>query len=235
MGYFRQIPNVSYPSPLSSKTRSGDYIIVKNFFRKIKIMDWLSDSATVFNKFIIADEARPDTVASEVYGSSDLDFVVVLTAGITNLHNDWPLSDQHLYKYTVNKYGLAGINDVHHYETIEIRDDKNRLILEPGRSVDSVFTIPGPGSVWPLNETWTGNTGAEIIQYAGTVDISPIVGISNWEYESNKNNEKRSIDILRPEFLQMFLQDLKRIMRYDRNSQYLDPFLIKTENTALLS
>mgnify|MGYP001168130862 FL=1 len=235
MGYFRQLPNVSYPSPLSTKTSSGDYIIVKNFFRKVKIMDWLSDSATVFNKFIIADDARPDTVASEVYGSSDLDFVVVLTAGISNINNDWPLNDQKLYNYTVSKYGLENINNIHHYETFEIRDDKNRLILEQGRSVDSDFTIPGPGSVPPFNETWTGKTGSKIIQYAGKVDISPVLGISNWEHETNKNEDKRSIDILRPEFLQMFLQDLKRIMRYDRNSQYLDPFLIKTENTALLS
>ena len=66
MGYFRQLPNASYPSPLSTKTGSGEYIIVKNFFRKVKVLDWLSDSATVFNKFVIADDARPDTVADEV-------------------------------------------------------------------------------------------------------------------------------------------------------------------------
>ena len=235
MGYFRHLPNVSYPSPLSTRTSSGDYIIVKNFFRKVKMMDWLSDSAMVFNKFIIADNARPDTVAEELYGSSSLDFVVVLSAGISNINNDWPLSDQHLYKYTVNKYGLENINNNHHYETFEIKDDKKRLILESGRTVDSSFTIPGPGSVWPLNATWTGTTGEEIIQYPGTVDITPTLGTSNWEYETKKNEQKRQIDILRPQFLQTFLQDLKTIMRYDRNSQYIDPFLIKTENTSLIS
>ena len=112
MGYFRKLPNISYPSPLSAKTASGEYLIVKNFFRKTKTLDWLSDSVTVFNKFIIADGARPDTVANEIYGSSDLDFVVVLTGNIGNIHNDWPLSNQQLYDYTVNKYGLANINDV---------------------------------------------------------------------------------------------------------------------------
>ena len=74
MGYFRKLPNISYPSPLSAKTASGEYLIVKNFFRKTKTLDWLSDSVTVFNKFIIADGARPDTVANEIYGSSDLYF-----------------------------------------------------------------------------------------------------------------------------------------------------------------
>tara|TARA_Y100000748_G_scaffold297823_1_gene292313 strand:+ start:1735 stop:2442 length:708 start_codon:yes stop_codon:yes gene_type:complete len=235
MGYFRQLPNASYPSPLSTKTGSGEYIIVKNFFRKVKVLDWLSDSATVFNKFVIADDARPDTVADEVYGSPDLDFVVVLTAGITNINNDWPLSDQHLYNYTVDKYGLSNVNNVHHYETIEVRDDKNRLIIESGRRVDSSFKIAGPGTIWPLNATWVGKTNEELIQYNGVSEISPISGISNWEYETDRNEQKRNIDLLRPEYIQIFLQDLKRIMRYDRNSQYIDPFLIKTENTTLLS
>jgi hypothetical protein len=234
MGYFRKLPNISYPSPLSAKTASGEYLIVKNFFRKTKTLDWLSDSVTVFNKFIIADGARPDTVANEIYGSSDLDFVVVLTGNIGNIHNDWPLSNQQLYDYTVNKYGLANINDVHHYETFEIRDDKNRLILPAGKVVDSSFKIDGPGNVWPLNATWTGKTSNEVIQYAGTAEITPTLGVSNWDHETNKNEEKREIEILRPEYLQVFLEDLQRIMKYTKNSQYINPFLVQTENTTLV-
>ena len=234
MGYFRKLPNISYPSPLSAKTASGEYIIVKNFFRKTKTLDWLSDSATVFNKFIIADGARPDTVAEEVYGSSELDFVVVLTGKISNINNDWPLSNQQLYDFTVNKYGLANINDVHHYETFEIRDDKNRLILPAGKAVDSSFKINGPGNVWPLNATWTGITANEIIQYAGTAEISPTLSVSNWEHETDKNEEKRELEILRPEYLQVFLEDLQRIMKYTKNSQYINPFLVQTENNTIV-
>ena len=30
MGYFKELPNIYYPSPLSNKISSGDLIIVKN-------------------------------------------------------------------------------------------------------------------------------------------------------------------------------------------------------------
>ena len=89
MGYFRELPNVAYKSPLSHTNSSGDYIFVKNIFRKTKMMDWLSSNATLFNKFQIGDGDRPDTIAEAMYGDPTLDYVVILTAGITNIRNEW--------------------------------------------------------------------------------------------------------------------------------------------------
>ena len=60
------------------------------------------------------------------------------------------------------------------------------------------------------------------------------VSLSNYQYETRENEKKRSITLLRPSYLDMFKEDLRRIMRYDRNSQYISPKLIKSENTNIV-
>ena len=105
MGYLRELPNVRYQSPLSHKNSSTDFIIIKNLFRKNKILDWLSKETAVFNKFIIAEGARPDTVAEDLYGDPLLDYIVIISCGITNIRNEWPLSNKELYEFVEDKYG----------------------------------------------------------------------------------------------------------------------------------
>ena len=105
MGYFNYIPNVAVPSFLSEKKASNEYIVAKNIFRKIKILDELEDNILLFDKYEIYQGDRPDTVAKDLYGNSELDFVVILSANITNIRNQWPLSEYDLYNYSHDKYG----------------------------------------------------------------------------------------------------------------------------------
>ena len=146
MPYFRTLPNILYQSPLPERISTSEYIAVKNIFRRIKLNANISDSITLFNKYIIEDFQRPETVAEELYGSSTLDYVVILTAGINNIIEDWPLADHQVYNYALEKYGTtAKMNEVHHYETHELRDENNKLLIEKGTVVKSDFKIDGPG------------------------------------------------------------------------------------------
>lgn len=212
MGYFRELPEVDYQSFLSNSNSSQNYLRVKNLFRRNKLRDDLQNVFTLFNKYEIVDGARPDTVAEEFYGSAELDWVVIMTAGIINVRDEWPLSNYQLYKYAENLYGDQ-INAVHHYETTEVKDSLNRLILPAGKVVDSDFQIPNPSNT--------------------RVNINPVVSISNLEYEVRKNNEKSSIYLLKPGYLQQFLNDMREIMLYGPSSEYVNDTLIRTENTRV--
>jgi hypothetical protein len=212
MSYFRELPNLEYQSFLSSRKGSDEYLLVKNIFRRVKLRDDLQNVFTIFNKYQIQEGARPDTVAEELYGSSQYDWVVLIGAGIINVRNEWPLSDRDIYRYSEQLYG-NDLNAVHHYETKEIKDSRGRLILPAGKIVDSTFTIPDPNiSIQTLN---------------------PVVGISNYEYEVRKNNKKRDIYILKPAYLQQVINDTRKAMTYDRSSQYVNDKLIRTENTRV--
>ena len=216
MGYFRELPEVDYQSFLSNNNSSQNYLRVKNLFRRNKLRDDLQNSFTLFNKYEIVEGARPDTVAEEFYGNDELDWVVLMTAGIINVRNEWPLSNYQLYNYVDNKYGDR-INDNNFYETKEIKDSNGRLILPSGKVVDEDFTL-----TYSDNGVNVTVTGANVRR-----------GVSNWEYEVRKNNEKSSIYLLRRGYLQQFLNDMREIMLYDRSSQYINETLIRTENTRI--
>ena len=97
MAYFKHLPDILYQSPLSHKNSSGDYINIKNIFRRTKLKDYLAGNVSLFNKYVIEDGERPDTIAENLYGSSQYDFVVVLVAGITKYSlGDWDKK----YKWT---------------------------------------------------------------------------------------------------------------------------------------
>ena len=212
MSYFREIPNLEYQSFLSSSSGSDEYLLVKNVFRRVKLRDDLKNIFRIFIKYEIQDGARPDTVAEEVYGSAQYDWVVLVSAGIVNIRNEWPLSDRDIYQYAEEIYG-DDLNAIHHYETTEVKDSKGRLILPAGKVVDSTFTIPDPNiSIQNLN---------------------PVVGISNYEYETRKNILKRSIYLLKPEYLQQAINDTRKAMTYGRSSQYVSDKVIRTETTRV--
>ena len=217
MGYFRELPDVEYQSFLSDAISSQDYLKVKNLFRRNKLRDDLQNVFTIFNKYEIVEGARPDTVAEDFYGKADLDWVVLMTAGIINVRDEWPLSNYQLYKYAENKYGIEGLNDINYYETKEVKDSNGRLILPAGKDVNEDFT---------LNYSDNGSK----VSVSG---ISVRRGVSNWEYETIKNNKKSSIYLLKQGYLQQFLNDMREIMTYGLSSEYVNESLIRTENTKV--
>ncbi len=90
MGYFRELPELDYQSFLSDSNSSQNYLRVKNLFRRNKLRDDLQNTFTIFDKYEIVEGARPDTVAEELYGSAELDWVVLMTANITRVRDQWP-------------------------------------------------------------------------------------------------------------------------------------------------
>ena len=97
MGYFRELPDIGYQSPLLHRNSSRDYIIVKNLFRRTKIFDFLKGNVSLLDKFTIGDGDRPDTVAEALYNDAELDYVVFLVAGIININHEWTLKDYKVY------------------------------------------------------------------------------------------------------------------------------------------
>ena len=214
MSYFRELPNFQYQSPFIDSLSSSEYVTVKNIFRRVKLRDDLQNVFTLFDKFVIKEGARPDTVAEEVYGKSDLDWVVLISAGIVNVRNEWPLSSRDLYNYVVEKYGLDEKDFVHHYETKEVKDSQGRLIMPKGNRVDADFSL-----------TYYDN--------GSYVTKSEVSGITNYEYEVQENVKKSTIFILRRFYLQQVLNDIKKEMNYKRSSQFVNNKLIKTPNTRV--
>ena len=227
MAYFRELPNISYPSLLPSNNKVEDRIIVKNLFKRSKLRTDGDQSITAFNYYYIEQGMRPDVLAQEIYGDSELDWVVLTSNNITNVRDQWPLEHDDLNQYMLDKYGSdQNILGIHHSETIKIVDEYNRVILKGGLEVDANFTFTFVGTV-------TSSTGSLIkVNFGGSSSntITPVVSITNYDYETKQNEEKRRIKILKPEYLPLFLTNHKSIMSYSRSSDYVSRKVKSTYN-----
>ena len=215
MSYFRELPNIKYPSFLSEKNSSLEYLEVKNFFRRVKLREDLQNTLTVFNKYEIPMGLRPDNVAEELYGSASLDWVVITCAGIVNIRDEWPLDSTEIYDYSINKYG-AELDEIKYYETKEIRDSEGHLVLPKGKRVHSDFSV----------KYYDNGLGSYFTKSGTNVRT----GISNYVHETRLNDDKRFIFVLKNEFLQQFLNDFRDIMVYGKSSQFVNDKTVQTEN-----
>ena len=241
MGYFRELPDIAYQSPLLHKNSSTDFVVIKNIFRRSKLFDYLKDNVTLFNKFVIGDGDRPDTIAESLYGDASLDYVIVLVAGITNINNEWPLQDYEVYEIALEKYGSEEkLTDIHHYETFEIKDHMGRQILPPNLIVDEDFKIDGTSSKFPSSTRYTLISEAGNRQLDDKDEFTVLTDniarpVTNLEYEYRENEKKREIDVLNIGYLQIFINDLRDVVRYDKSSRYITSSLAATENTNVVN
>ena len=239
MGYFRELPNIRYQSFLNHKKSTKDFVEIKNIFRRTKLFDYLSDNVSLFNKYVIEDGDRPDTIAESLYNNAEFDYIVVLVAGITNITHQWPLQDFQMYDFALAKYGSEeNMNAVHHYETYEIKDSENRLILPPNLIVDSSFKIDGSALRFGTNRftliSQAGNTQLDDKNEYTVATDNIARPVTNYEYETIKNDESRKIDVLRNSYLTTFIDDFKEVIRYSKNSHYMKGAIAKTENTNII-
>jgi hypothetical protein len=140
MSYFKELPNLEYVNRFPNAGSNSEITIAKNLFKRPKIREDLSSVITAFEYYTIVDGERPDQIAERIYGSSDYDWVILITNNIINYYNEWPLSSAELNGYLLEKYGNEeNLSLPHHYETIELKDSFGRIVLPGGLWVDEAF------------------------------------------------------------------------------------------------
>ena len=218
--FFRYVPDFDYVSRLSKAQNISDYIRVKNLFKRTKISEVIFNDLTFFTKYQIISDERPDNVAFKVYGDSNLDWMVLLANNIVNVQQEWPLEHQSYYNYLINKYGSdAALQNVHHYETREIKNSVGKVIIPEGLDVASDFSIT------------FFDTGLKVEQ---TVSTNIVTEITNQVYEDRLNDNKRNINIIKPRFIGLIIEEIEKAMKYPKGStQYVSKNVVKGENIRI--
>ena len=214
--YFRQLPNLDYPSLRNDRNSAYDYQVVKNIFKRAVLRDDIFDEVTAFTKYSVQGDERPDQVAYQFYNDSGLDWVVLATNNIVHVRDEWPMGNQDFLTYLNAKYTEAQLANIHHYETKIIRDSSGTLIQPEGKTVPAGYTV---------NFLDNGVLRSE----------SSLTSFSFLEHETNLNDAKRDINILKVEYLGLFLENFADIMEYKPSNQFVTDKLKKTENPRLIS
>jgi hypothetical protein len=215
--YFRHVPDFDYVSRLPNSKLISDYVKTKNLFKRVKLSDEIFGELTYFNKYIIKNQERPDSVAFNVYKDPNLDWLVMLSNNIINLQTEWPMDQVSYNNYLLNKYGsYENMYGVHHYETIEVLDTNKNVILPKGLEVPQDFSI-----------TYYDN-GVERVATNVTGEVSNLV------HEDEIQEGKTKIYLLRPEYVSLIITEIGELMPYKEGStQYVGSSLVKGDNIRL--
>ena len=214
--YFRQLPQLDYPSLSNDRKSAYDYQLVKNLFKRAVLRDDIFNDVTNFEKYSVEGDERPDQVAYNFYRDSGLDWIVLTTNNIIHVRDEWPMSNRDFLTYLNEKYTSEELSNVHHYETREIRDESNTLIQPAGVRVKSDYSV-----TYVENDTVKTKSSIKMLTFL--------------EHETNLNDAKRNINILKPDYVEIFLRDIKEIMRYKQSSQFVSDRLKETENPRIIS
>ena len=196
--YFSYLPEVYVRTTSYRQNNVDPYSLAKNIFRRIKIREDLSDIIMGFSQYTIKNNQRPDQVAYDFYGDMQYDWVVLLCNNILNVYDEWPMTEDELERYIDSEY--ENPDSIHHWVTQKIRDTKGRVLIKPGMEV-------------PENWAYTRPDGT-VVGKADTVRP-----ISVYDYESERNNYKRNIYLLRKQYLGGFVEEFKNLVDYLPNSE----------------
>ena len=218
MGYFNYIPDFNYVDR-NPNAKLGDQVKVKNLFRRIKLREDIFQDSTVFEKYQIRGDDRPDNIANQFYGRPDYDWIVLVSNNIVNIQTEWPMPQNTFDSFILNKYGTyQNANAVRHYETREVKNTQGVVIVPAGQIVDKGYSY----------------TYYEEFQQAfvDTGDIT--VEVTNYDYETRIEEAKRNIFLLKRRYLPVILDDIQKEMRYKKgSSDYISGTLKSSDNIRL--
>jgi ABC-type antimicrobial peptide transport system permease subunit len=119
----------------------------------------------------------------------------------------------------IDKYGdEASLANIHHYETIEVKNTSGATIVPAGLHVPSDYSV----------SYFDYQTDTQV----STANIT--VAVTNQDYEDRIQDAKRNIFLLKPEYINIILNDMKEIMRYKKGgTQYVSPTLKRADNIRL--
>ena len=216
--YFSEVPDFEYVSRLPD-AKISDYIRVKNLFRRGFLREDIFQDLTFFTKYQVRGDDRPDNVAFEIYKDSTLDWLVLTANNIVNIQDEWPIPNSVFDELMTERYGSYEnlIGGIHHYETVEVKDARDVVIVNKGLQVESTYSV-----------TFFDERAGDM------KTVTPTIPITNYQYEQKVNEEKRNIYLLKPKYLQVVRDDLEDLMTYREGStQYVSETLKRAENIRL--
>ena len=179
MAYFQRFPLRIYDM-------KGDkvYKLLPDILRRVKLRSGIRAGAFEFDNYDVKDGERPEDVAFKWFGDSEYHWVILTTNNITDRFYQWPMSQPQFQEFIEDKYGVADIDAIHHYE----------ITTQSGRT-----TSNGPNDYSHLVECNSDEDGA--------------VSVSNRGYEQRLQDKYRSIRLLERKYLNQFVEEFEELIK----------------------
>lgn len=178
--YFRYFPLITY----NNKT-------TRNILLRAKVIETVFNKYEAFYPYVIKDGQRADIIANEVYGDSNLDWVIYLVNNIEDPYYGWPMSDKDFNSYLEMKYNKPAVltqADISHY----------------------VYTGVGESSNDIARKSW--KMTPETYDQLSSTERSGWTAVYVYDYENELNESKRNINLIRPIYIEQIKREMADIL-----------------------
>ena len=113
MAYFKYFPQINYD--IRGRKNNINIQTITNILTRVRKKLEIVNHA-FFEQYFVREGDTPESLAHQIYGDSTLHWIILYGNYMTNPYYDWPLGYRDLQKFVNKKYGVANINNTHHYE-----------------------------------------------------------------------------------------------------------------------
>ena len=179
MTYFEYFPFMAY-----DVKGTKIYKLVPDILRRVKLRSGVRSGMFLFDNYDVKDGEKPEDVAFKWFGNAEYHWVILMTNNITDRYYEWPMTQPQFQNFIEDKYGLANIDAIHHYEITQ---------------ASGPTSSTGPGDYSHLVECNSDEEGA--------------VSVSNRDYEQRLQDKYRQIRLLDKQFLGTFVNEFELLIK----------------------
>lgn len=214
--YFNYFPKTLY----TANNRTAGLDTVTNIISRFGFESSLKNNSAAFYKYDIQEGDTPEIIATKYYDNPERHWIVLLFNDIYDPQWDWPLQYKSFIDYVDKKYsapeyadtantsisGLSwamNINNVQSYVKVITRTNSDNISIVEKLDVDANTYA----NVAVTTATYTLQDNSIITQKV-TKETK-----SYYDYEMELNEEKRSIKLLKPEFIPDVEKEFKKVIK----------------------
>ena len=191
--YFSNFPKILYDIDGTSG-RDPNYSTAVNMLIRQKFRDAIKDDITIYYPYVIPEEVkRPDILSYQIYGDVKFTWTIFLANQIFDPYWQWPMDTRTFENYLIGKYGSVEESKlkVEYYE---------KIWQERVEATGTSDPIPEQTVRIDYTTYLETNTDLRRIKYA-------------YEYEQDKNESLRSIQLIQPIFISSVLDEARGLFR----------------------
>ena len=211
--YFNYFPKTFY----TSNNDVNGVEAITNIIARFAFDSQLKENTSAFYPYQVQDSDTPEIIADKYYGNVEYHWVVLLFNNIIDPQFDWPLKSDTLIDYIDKKYTANGAanttvqsglvwalseNNVQGYFKVITSTANDGTITQEKITLDaSTYANVGVTSVSKTTQA------GEVVTIRTTKETQ-----SYYTYETNLNESKREINLIKSDFLPQIEKEFKRVI-----------------------
>lgn len=226
--YFTRFPKTFYTLDNLESAQ-----LVTSIFVRVVFSEEIKNNLSVFDEYDIKDGETPEILADILYDDPQLHWVILHLNEVLDPRFEWPLSTTNLNSVAEDKY--SNVKAIHHYENsngfitngnIYINSSAqfanlnlgNVIVNNTNVGVGVVTSVENSSNVRVMVSEGGFQTGDRIYisdntSYQANITSTTVLNgipITNLSYESELNEAKRRIKILKPQYIDAIIAEFNK-------------------------